>query len=157
MVWRDTGVGMDSGTLLNKSLTLGRSGKREEQQAVGGFGVTKAVILSVADPKAGDTWELRTRDLALHSTELGQGFTRFRTAKPLEGTQIRWTGQEAMPRRADYTMGLRRSNGSQAQVQAGLDALSCIAFSDWPRDIEVTFTNHTRMGPEHLVRFPPLG
>ncbi len=63
LTWEDNGIGMDAGTIQAKFLSLGDSGKREESgssdEAAGGFGVAKAVILGVASEFR---WELHTRD-----------------------------------------------------------------------------------------------
>ena len=63
LTWEDNGIGMDAGTIQAKFLSLGDSGKREasgsSDEAAGGFGVAKAVILGVASEFR---WELHTRD-----------------------------------------------------------------------------------------------
>jgi hypothetical protein len=60
--WEDNGVGMDAETILGKFLSLGESGKSsagDSDEAAGGFGVAKAVILGTS---ATFRWELHTRD-----------------------------------------------------------------------------------------------
>lgn len=63
LTWEDNGIGMDAATIQAKFLSLGDSGKREasssSDEAAGGFGVAKAVILGVASEFR---WELHTRD-----------------------------------------------------------------------------------------------
>lgn len=63
LTWEDNGIGMDAATIQAKFLSLGDSGKRESSgssdEAAGGFGVAKAVILGVASEFR---WELHTRD-----------------------------------------------------------------------------------------------
>ncbi|MEA3404093.1 MAG: ATP-binding protein, partial [Armatimonadota bacterium] len=87
--FEDTGVGMDADTLEHKFLCLGETGKAHEVGAVGGFGVAKAVILSLSDPQKGGTWSIHTRDLALASHEL-EKVTGFRVVPERQGTAIRW-------------------------------------------------------------------
>lgn len=60
--WRDNGIGMSTDTIVNKFLSLGDSGKSDaidSDQAAGGFGVAKAVILGLSPSFK---WELRSRD-----------------------------------------------------------------------------------------------
>jgi hypothetical protein len=62
LTWTDNGVGMDTRTILDKFLSLGDSGKAEagsSDEAAGGFGVAKAVILGASETF---TWRLHTRD-----------------------------------------------------------------------------------------------
>ena len=62
LTWEDNGVGMDADTILGKFLSLGDSGKRDatdSEEAAGGFGVAKAVILGTSRTFR---WELHTRD-----------------------------------------------------------------------------------------------
>ena len=58
----DNGIGMDARTVLDVFLSLGSTGKAEagdSEQAAGGFGVAKAVILGASQSF---TWEVHTRD-----------------------------------------------------------------------------------------------
>lgn len=57
--FEDDGIGMDEDTILNKFLMLGESGKYDDKEAVGGFGVAKAVILGTSMTFR---WEMFTRD-----------------------------------------------------------------------------------------------
>jgi hypothetical protein len=60
--WDDNGVGMDTETILGKFLVIGESGKRDagdSEEAAGGFGVAKAVILGASSTFR---WELHSRD-----------------------------------------------------------------------------------------------
>jgi hypothetical protein len=62
LTWEDNGIGMDEATILTKFLSLGDSGKRDaadSEEAAGGFGIAKAVILATSP---GFVWELHTRD-----------------------------------------------------------------------------------------------
>jgi hypothetical protein len=62
LTWEDNGIGMDAETILTKFLSLGDSGKRDagdSEEAAGGFGVAKAVILGAS---RSFRWELHTRD-----------------------------------------------------------------------------------------------
>lgn len=62
LTWEDNGVGMDAETILAKFLSLGDSGKRDagdSEEAAGGFGVAKAVILGTS---RSFRWEMHTRD-----------------------------------------------------------------------------------------------
>ncbi|MFO0578979.1 MAG: hypothetical protein U1A78_33665 [Polyangia bacterium] len=87
LTWEDNGIGMDRATVRDKFLSLGDSGKsgaQDSDQAAGGFGVAKAVILGLSEHFE---WELRTRDVVALSRrgediELGTGPLR-------QGTQIR--------------------------------------------------------------------
>ena len=72
LTWEDNGIGMDAETIQAKFLSLGDSGKREasgsSDEAAGGFGVAKAVILGVASKFQ---WELHTRDNLARPSEGG--------------------------------------------------------------------------------------
>lgn len=60
--WEDNGIGMDADMILGKFLVIGESGKRDagsSEEAAGGFGVAKAVILGAS---ATFRWEMHTRD-----------------------------------------------------------------------------------------------
>ena len=62
LTWEDNGIGMDADTILSKFLSLGDSGKRDatdSEEAAGGFGVAKAVILGTSRTFR---WEMHTRD-----------------------------------------------------------------------------------------------
>jgi hypothetical protein len=62
LTWEDNGIGMDADTILSKFLSLGESGKRDagdSEEAAGGFGVAKAVILGSSRTFR---WEAHTRD-----------------------------------------------------------------------------------------------
>ena len=62
LTWEDNGIGMDADTILAKFLSLGDSGKRDagdSEEAAGGFGVAKAVILGTS---RSFRWEMHTRD-----------------------------------------------------------------------------------------------
>ena len=66
--WEDNGLGMDAETILTKFLSLGDSGKRDaadSEEAAGGFGVAKAVILATSPEFR---WEIHTRDNLAVST-----------------------------------------------------------------------------------------
>lgn len=60
--WEDNGIGMDVRTISDVFLSIGESGKAgatSSEEAAGGFGVAKAVILGTSPTFR---WELRTRD-----------------------------------------------------------------------------------------------
>ncbi len=62
LTWADNGIGMDEATILDKFLSLGDSGKGgadDSDQAAGGFGVAKAVILGLSETFR---WEMHTRN-----------------------------------------------------------------------------------------------
>ena len=62
LAWSDNGIGMDTATILDKFLSLGDSGKAaagSSDEAAGGFGVAKAVILGASESF---TWRVHTRD-----------------------------------------------------------------------------------------------
>ena len=87
LTWEDNGVGMDTPTILSKFLALGESGKSsagDSDEAVGGFGVAKAVILGTSTTFR---WELHTRDNLAVSQGSGQDVEVF-DAPPLSGTRI---------------------------------------------------------------------
>lgn len=85
--WSDNGVGMDSDTILKKFLSLGDTGKADagsSQDAAGGFGVAKAVILGLS---ASFRWELYTRDNHAVSAGAGEDVSVY-AAPPRQGTRI---------------------------------------------------------------------
>ena len=87
LTWEDNGVGMDTPTILSKFLALGESGKAsagDSDEAVGGFGVAKAVILGTSTTFR---WEMHTRDNLAVSQGSDQDVEVFDTP-PLSGTRI---------------------------------------------------------------------
>lgn len=84
LTWIDNGIGMDAQAILTKFLSLGDSGKREfatSDDAAGGFGIAKAVILGAS---ASFRWDLYSRDnhaasvgahqdVAIYSSPMRQG------------------------------------------------------------------------------------
>lgn len=86
LTWSDNGNGMDTATILDKFLSLGESGKSDagsSDEAAGGFGVAKAVILGASESF---TWRVHTRD-NLASTGANADVEVF-DALWLEGTRI---------------------------------------------------------------------
>lgn len=84
----DNGIGMDAETILSKFLSLGDSGKSaatDSEEAAGGFGIAKAVILGVSETFR---WELFSRDN--HGISLGadQEISVYAVA-PRQGSMIR--------------------------------------------------------------------
>ncbi|HUW12293.1 MAG TPA: ATP-binding protein, partial [Anaerolineae bacterium] len=137
----DTGIGMDADTLENKFLTLGRSGKTGDVEAVGGFGVAKAVILGACDATAGGHWSLETRNLALNDAELGQ-IEGFRVIRPREGTAIRWSGL------------------SEDACSGMIHARKYLAYSTWPKSVTVRASKYANETPNIIqplrVRSKPI-
>jgi hypothetical protein len=87
LTWEDNGVGMDADTILTKFLSLGDSGKRDagdSEEAAGGFGVAKAVILGTSKTFR---WELHTRD-NLAVSEGADAEVQIFDAPFLQGTRI---------------------------------------------------------------------
>ena len=86
--WADNGVGMDAETVLTKFLFLGESGKRDatsSEEAAGGFGVAKAVILGTSTTFQ---WEMRTRDNLVMSPGHGKDVVVYE-APARQGTYLR--------------------------------------------------------------------
>ncbi len=87
LIAEDSGVGMDSTTILTRFLTLGESGKGEaadSSEAAGGFGVAKAVILGTSQSFR---WRLHTRDNLAVSEGAGAEVSIFE-APFRQGTRI---------------------------------------------------------------------
>jgi hypothetical protein len=87
LTWEDNGIGMDPETILTKFLSLGDSGKRDaadSEEAAGGFGVAKAVILATSP---GFRWEMHTRDNLAVSRGLDHDVEIF-DAPARKGTRI---------------------------------------------------------------------
>ena len=85
--WEDNGIGMDADTILGKFLSLGESGKGQagdSEEAAGGFGVAKAVILGTSPSFR---WELHSRDNLAVSDGANQDVTIY-DAPFLQGTRI---------------------------------------------------------------------
>ena len=81
------GVGMDAETILGKFLSLGDSGKSgagDSEEAAGGFGVAKAVILGTSTTFR---WEMHTRDNLAVSEGANKDVQIF-DAPYLQGTRI---------------------------------------------------------------------
>ena len=84
----DNGIGMDADTILGKFLSLGDSGKTDatdSDQAAGGFGIAKAVILGVSETFR---WELFSRDNHAVSKGAGQEIAVYGVASR-QGSMIR--------------------------------------------------------------------
>jgi hypothetical protein len=85
--WSDNGIGMDAQSILTKFLSLGDSGKREagsSDEAAGGFGIAKAVILGAS---ASFRWDIYTRDNHAASAGAHQEVAIY--ASPMrQGTRI---------------------------------------------------------------------
>jgi len=87
LTFEDNGIGMDAPTILGKFLSLGESGKSgagDSEEAAGGFGVAKAVILGTSPTFR---WELHTRDNLAVSEGADQD-VRIYDAPFLQGTRI---------------------------------------------------------------------
>ena len=87
LTWQDNGIGMDTETVLTKFLTIGESGKSaagDSEEAAGGFGVAKAVILGASSTFR---WEMHTRDNLAVSEGIDQDVQVF-DAPYLQGTRI---------------------------------------------------------------------
>jgi len=85
--WTDNGIGMDTSTILEKFLSLGESGKSDagdSEEAAGGFGVAKAVILGTS---TSFSWELHSRDNLAVSKGADRDVEVF-DAPFLQGTRI---------------------------------------------------------------------
>ena len=85
--WEDNGIGMDAETILDKFLSLGESGKGQagdSEEAAGGFGVAKAVILGTSPSFR---WELHSRDNLAVSEGADRDVTIY-DAPFLQGTRI---------------------------------------------------------------------
>ena len=87
LTWEDNGIGMDADTILGKFLVIGESGKRDaasSDDAAGGFGVAKAVILGAS---TSFRWEMHTRDNLAVAQGAGADVEIF-DAPPRAGTRI---------------------------------------------------------------------
>jgi len=87
ITFEDNGVGMDAETILGKFLSLGDSGKsgaNDSEEAAGGFGVAKAVILGTSTTFR---WEMHTRDNLAVSEGADQDVQIY-DAPFLQGTRI---------------------------------------------------------------------
>ena len=87
LTWEDNGIGMDTETILSKFLTIGESGKSgagDSEEAAGGFGVAKAVILGASSTFR---WEMHTRDNLAVSEGIDRDVQVF-DAPHLQGTRI---------------------------------------------------------------------
>ncbi len=66
IICEDTGCGMDEDTLLNTFLCIGKSGKKADGEAVGGFGIAKVSLF------AQDFWSVETNGLRIESNKAGE-------------------------------------------------------------------------------------
>ncbi len=88
LTWQDNGIGMDAPTILGTFLSLGESGKSgadDSEQAAGGFGVAKAVILGTSSTFR---WELHSRDNLAVSEGADQDVRIYDAGSYLQGTRI---------------------------------------------------------------------
>ena len=87
LTWEDNGVGMSAEDILGRFLTIGESGKSgagDSDEAAGGFGVAKAVILGASSTFR---WELHSLDNLAVSKGADQDVEVF-DAPRLQGTRI---------------------------------------------------------------------
>ncbi|MFH1467815.1 MAG: hypothetical protein ABIO70_25750 [Pseudomonadota bacterium] len=87
LTWEDNGAGMDTATILGKFLVIGETGKGaagDSEEAAGGFGVAKAVILGCS---TSFRWDLHSRDNLAVSDGAGQDVQVFDVAH-LPGTRL---------------------------------------------------------------------
>ena len=85
--WKDNGIGMDAATILGKFLVIGETGKGsagDSEEAAGGFGVAKAVILGCSPSFR---WRLHSRDNLAISEGVGQEVKVY-DAEWLQGTEL---------------------------------------------------------------------
>lgn len=129
LTFADNGIGMDAETILSKFLSLGDSGKAaadDSDQAAGGFGVAKAVILGVSETFR---WQLTTRDNLAVSEGAGREIEVFDTL-PRQGTEIllyevarRWDS------RYDYGRGVEVSLSERLREMLAVCDLPTISLS----------------------------
>lgn len=88
LVCEDNGCGMDLDDLQERFLTLGQSGKTAEREAVGGFGLAKAVILG-----CGSEWSIETQCVHLDSRTMEPSFSAWRQGTRIEVRDVSkaWT------------------------------------------------------------------
>ena len=87
LTWKDNGIAMDAATILGKFLVIGETGKGgagDSEEAAGGFGVAKAVILGCA---SNFRWRLHSRDNLAISEGAGQEVKVY-DAPFLQGTEL---------------------------------------------------------------------
>ncbi len=90
LAFEDNGIGMSAEDITGKFLAIGESGKRDAAdsgQAVGGFGVAKAVILGAA---RGFVWRLHTRDNLAVANGMSEE-VKIYDAAPRQGTRLELT------------------------------------------------------------------
>ena len=95
LTWADNGIGMDTTTILEKFLSLGESGKSDassSEEAAGGFGVAKAVILGTSTSLS---WELHSRDNLAVSKGSDRGLTL--PSSPPEWPGLAWNVRGHLP------------------------------------------------------------
>ncbi len=88
LTWEDNGIAMSTEDVLTKFLTIGESGKGEvgdSDEAAGGFGVAKAVILGASSTFR---WMMDTRDNHVTCQGAGAEVAVFDLDPPLAGTRI---------------------------------------------------------------------
>jgi len=84
----DNGIGMDTRTVLDVFLSLGTTGKGEadsSEEAAGGFGVAKALILGASKSF---TWEIHTRDNLAVSEGADRDVNVYEPPSFLQGARI---------------------------------------------------------------------
>lgn len=118
--WEDNGIGMDRETIAGKFLIIGESGKSgaaDSEEAAGGFGVAKAVILGAS---RSFRWEIHSRDVIAVSTGPGADYQLFsETAR--QGTKI--TVFDVDPRfDTDYDRALTKTRTLEERIQDVLAA-----------------------------------
>ncbi|MBF0244423.1 MAG: hypothetical protein HQL31_04030 [Planctomycetes bacterium] len=110
----DLAGGMDPKTLQEKFLTLGTSGKSEDEESVGGFGVAKAVILG-----CGEKWVITSQDYTVDS----ESFQVAVTDKLMAGFKIDIQTKMSTSDMSDWLMFIGLSDPSvKPQLQGFLNS-----------------------------------
>lgn len=137
LAWEDNGIGMDAPTVLGKFLSLGDSGKgaaSSSDEAAGGFGVAKAVILGTSETFR---WVMHTRDNRVVSLGADQEVQVFDVPRR-QGTLLT---VEDVPARFDSTWD--RARGKYVDLAERLREV--LGVNDVP-DVELLF-NGEKVSP----------
>lgn len=133
LTWDDNGIGMSSADIVDKFLTIGETGKGAavtSDEAAGGFGVAKAVILGASTTFR---WEMHTRNNRAVADGMGKDVQIYE-APFRQGTRL--TIYDVDPKFLSQYDWAR-----QQSVDLGDRVRELLSYNDLP-DIQLVFDGH---------------
>lgn len=136
LTWEDNGIGMTADVVFDKFLSIGDSGKRgaaDSEEAAGGFGVAKAVILGVS---ANFNWDLYSLDSVYRARGFSEEIEQHAASPHLQGTRLVMHnaqdgsngGYEGRGQRYDYVTGSYRPTNDRLREMLSWNDLPDVAL-----------------------------